>query len=87
MRARLVDIEDSRGRLASGEQPYAYETSDHMMLAGPACGYGAEYLKYLRTQERYAESAEEASEIAGRRGAALTGIWFVTESHRTGAEE
>lgn len=87
MMTRLVDIEDARGRLAAGEQPYAFEMSDRVMLVGPACGYGAEYLKYLRTQGRYAESAEEASEIADRRGTTLTGIWFVKESNRDDANE
>lgn len=78
MMTRLVDIEDARGRLAAGEQPYAFEMSDRTTMVGPACGYGTEYLKYLRTQGRYAESAEEASDIAGRKGATLTGIWFVS---------
>lgn len=77
MITRLVDIEDAKGRLAAGEQPYAFEMSDQMTMVGPACGYGTEYLKYLRTQGRYAESMEEAGEIADRRGATLTGIWFV----------
>src|SRR5918911_1649047 len=54
MRTRLVDIEDARGRLAAGEQPYAFEMSDRITMVGPACGYGTEYLKYLRTQGRYA---------------------------------
>ena len=73
----LVDIEDARGRLASGEQPYAFEISDHVTMVGPACGFGAHYLVYLRTQGRYAESVEEAAEIAVGRGAAVTGIWFI----------
>ena len=80
MRTRLVDTEDARGRLAAGEQPYAFEMSDRITMVGPACGYGTEYLKYLRTQGRYAESVEEASAIADRRGATLTGIWFVNSS-------
>jgi hypothetical protein len=80
MMTRLVDVEDARGRLASGEQPYAFEMSDRTTMVGPACGYGTDYLKYLRTQGRYAESVEEASEIADRRGATLTGIWFVYDS-------
>lgn len=86
MMTRLVDIEDAGGRLAAGEQPYAFEISDRIMMAGPACGYGADYLKYLRTQGRYAESVEEAREIADQRGAVLTGIWFAKENRRTEAE-
>ena len=85
MRTRLIDLEDARGRLAAGQQPYAFETSDRMMMAGPACGYGAEYLKHLRTQGRYAESVEEASRMADQRGATVTGIWFVNESRQTEA--
>ena len=85
MLATLIDIEDAKGRLAAGERPYAFEMSDRATVAGPACGYGTEYLKYLRTQERYAESAQEAREIADRRGATLIGIWFVSESRRTEA--
>lgn len=87
MRTRLVDIEDATDRLAAGEQPYAFETSDQTTMAGPACGYGAEYLKYLRTQGRYAESAEEASEMADQRGVTITGIWFVNDSRATEANE
>jgi hypothetical protein len=87
MRTRLVDIDDASDRLAAGEQPYAFETSDRSIVAGPACGYGAEYLKYLRTQGRYAESVEEASQMAGQRGVTLTGIWFVNEGRRTEATE
>ena len=73
----LVDIEDARGRLASGERPYAFEMSDHVTMVGPACGYGTDYLSHLRTEGRYAESIEEASQIADTRGATVTGIWFV----------
>lgn len=73
----LVDIEDARARLASGDRPYAFETSDDTMIAGPACGYGEDYLKILRTEGRYSESIEEATQIADRRGATITGVWFV----------
>jgi hypothetical protein len=73
----LVDLEEARGRLASGEQPYAFEISDQVTMVGPACGYGSDYLSYLRTQGRYAESFEEATQMAHERGAAVTGIWFI----------
>jgi hypothetical protein len=73
----LVDIDDARARLASGDRPYAFETSDNIMIVGPACGYGADYLKLLRTEGRYSESIEEATQIADLRGATITGIWFV----------
>jgi hypothetical protein len=77
MLTSLVDIEAAKGRLASGERPYAFEMSDHVTMVGPACGYGADYLRRLRTEGRYAESIEEATQIADSRGAAITGIWFV----------
>ncbi|HEX8090968.1 MAG TPA: hypothetical protein VF762_19075 [Blastocatellia bacterium] len=77
MMTSLVDIEDARGRLASGEQPYAFEISDNVTLVGPACGYGTDYLRHLRLEGRYAESIDEATEIVGARGATITGIWFV----------
>jgi len=73
----LVDVEIARGRLASGEQPYAFEISDHIMMVGPACGFGADYLRHLRIEGRYAESFEEAIQMADQRGATITGIWFV----------
>lgn len=73
----LVDIEDAKGRLASGEQPYAFELSDHITMVGPACGYGSDYLLHLRADGRYAESIEEASQIADARGAIITGVWFI----------
>lgn len=87
MRTRLVNVENAGDRLAAGEQPYAFETSDQTMMAGPACGYGTEYLKYLRTQGRYAESVEEASGMADQRGATITGIWFVQGSGSAKANE
>jgi hypothetical protein len=77
MMTNLVDIEDARGRLASGEKPYAFEISDSVTMVGPACGFGADYLGHLRKEGRYAESLEEASKIADARGAIITGIWFV----------
>jgi len=77
MMTNLVDIEDARGRLASGEKPYAFEISDHVTMVGPACGFGTDYLTHLRTEGRYAEDFQEATEIAEARGATITGIWFV----------
>jgi hypothetical protein len=77
MRTSLVDIEDARGRVASGEQPYAYVLNNDVTIAGPACGYGADYLLRLREDGRYAESMEEASRIAHAAGAAIISVWFV----------
>ena len=77
MMTNLVNIEDARGRLAGGEMAYAFEMSDHITMVGPACGYGTDYLRLLRTEGRYAESIEEATIMADARGAAITGVWFV----------
>lgn len=79
MMTNLVNIEDARGRLATGELPYAFEMSDHIIMVGPACGYGTDYLRLLRTEGRYAESIEEATIMADARGAAITGVWFVKQ--------
>jgi len=73
----LVDIKDVGERLSSGERPYAFEISDHIVMVGPACGYGTDYLRHLRTEGRYAESIEEATQMAQERGATVIGIWFV----------
>ena len=85
MMTSLVDIKDAAVRLATGEQPYAFEMSDHITTVGPACGYGADYLSHLRTEGRYAESLEEATQIAGARGATITGVWFVKSKPQPGA--
>jgi len=77
MMTSLVDVEDAKGRLASGEQPYAFEISDSITMVGPACGFGADYLNHLRTEGRYAETFDEALRIADSRGATIIGIWFV----------
>lgn len=77
MMTSLVDIEEARTRLASGEQPYGFEVSDRITMVGPACGFGADHLSHLRTQGRYAENFEEANQIADARGATIVGIWFV----------
>jgi hypothetical protein len=77
MMTSLVDVANAAGRLASGEQPYAFEMSDRVTMVGPACGYGTDYLRHLKTEGRYAETFEEATRIADARGATITGIWFV----------
>jgi hypothetical protein len=77
MMTSLVDMADAASRLASGEQAYAFEISDCVTMVGPACGFGTEYLRHLRTEGRYAETLEEATRVADARGATITGIWFV----------
>jgi hypothetical protein len=77
MMTSLVDVANAADRLASGERPYAFEMSDRVTMVGPACGYGTDYLRQLKTEGRYAETFEEATRIADARGATITGIWFV----------
>jgi len=83
MITNLVDIEDARIRLASGEKPYAFEISDRVTMVGPACGFGTDYLKRLHTEGRYAATIEEATKLAVARGATITGIWFVKQPARS----
>ena len=73
----LVEVEDSKPRLARGERPYGFQISASLMLLGPACGFGVDYLRTLRAQGRYAETLEEATEIANKLGVSITGIWFL----------
>jgi hypothetical protein len=73
----LIDVAQAASRLASGEQAYAFEISDCVTIVGPACGFGTDYLRRLRTAGRYAETLEEATRVAVARGATITGIWFV----------
>ena len=77
MMTSLVDLEDARGRLEDGEQPYAFQVGENFTMLGPGCRFGSDYLRTLRTEGRYAESFEEATLVADARGATITGIWFV----------
>jgi hypothetical protein len=85
----LVDVANAAGRLGTGEQPYAFETSDRLTMVGPACVYRTDYLRHLKTEGRYAETFEPAIRVADARGATITGIWFVktiTEAERGSTE-
>jgi hypothetical protein len=77
MMTNLVDLEDARGRLDDGEEPYAFQVGETFTMLGPGCRFGSDYLRTLRTEGRYAESFEEATQVADARGATITGIWFV----------
>ena len=78
MAVTLVDLEDAGERLASGERPYEYKTSNSgLRLLGPACGFGADCLQRYRREGLYAEILEEAHDMARSRSATVTGIWFV----------
>jgi hypothetical protein len=74
----LIDLADAGERLDAGEQAYEYQTDDKSLrILGPACGFGADYLRRLRGQGLYAETLKEAIEHARSRNVALTGVWFV----------
>jgi len=74
----LVDLEEAGERLASGEPPYEFKTSDPgLRILGPACGFGADCLQRYRRDGLYAESVEEAQGMARARSATITGVWFV----------
>lgn len=77
MMTSLVDMEAARTRLASGEPAYAFQISDDSTILGPACKYGADYLRKMRTEGGYAESFEEAAQITDARGTTIIGVWFV----------
>src|SRR5262249_5936949 len=77
MITNLVDIEDAKPRLACGERPYGFQMSGKVTLLGPACGFGSDYLRKLRAEGRYAETLDEATQIAKELGTLITGIWFV----------
>src|SRR5262249_33442825 len=83
MITNLIELEDAKERLASGEQPYAFQTSDDVSMLGPACRFGTHYLRKLQSEGGYAESYEEAVRLAEARGATVTGIWFVKPSQQS----
>lgn len=74
----LIDLEEASARLAAGELPYEFMTSNpRLRLLGPACGFGVTLLQRYRKDGLYAESIEEAHEMARAKSATITGIWFV----------
>jgi hypothetical protein len=74
----LIDLEQACERLAAGEDAYEYQTEDQALrILGPACGFGADYLRRLRDDGLYAESLDEAHAQARARNVVLTGVWFV----------
>ena len=78
MTINLIDLAEAGKRLDAGEQAYEYQTDTKALrLLGPACGFGADYLRRLRGEGLYAETLKEAMAHAQIRNAALTGVWFV----------
>lgn len=80
----LIDLEEASARLAAGELAYEFMTSNpRLRLLGPACGFGASLLQSYRSEGRYAETLEEAREMARRQQATITGVWFIKRAPRT----
>jgi hypothetical protein len=78
MTINLIDLPESGERLDAGEQAYEYQTDNRALrILGPACGFGADYLRRLRGEGLYAESLDEAIAHASSKNATLTGVWFV----------
>jgi len=74
----LIDLEEAAARLAAGELAYEFMTSNpRLRLLGPACGFGASLLQSYRSEGLYAETIEEANEMARRNQAMVTGVWFI----------
>jgi hypothetical protein len=78
MVVNLIDLEEATARLATGELPYEFMTSNpRLRLLGPACGFGVTLLQRYRSEGLYAETLEEANEMARTKQATITGVWFV----------
>jgi hypothetical protein len=78
MTINLIDLAEAGERLDAGELAYEYQTDNKALrILGPACGFGADYLRRLRGEGLYAETLDEAIAHAQTKNAALTGVWFV----------
>lgn len=78
MVVNLIDLEEAAARLAAGELAYEFMTSNpQLRLLGPACGFGATLLQRYRSEGLYAETLDEADEMAHTKQATITGVWFV----------
>jgi len=74
----LIALEEARALLDAGELPYEFMTDKpQLRLLGPGCKFGATILQSYRKKGLYAESIEEAREMARAKNATVTGIWFV----------
>jgi hypothetical protein len=52
MTINLIDLAEAGERLDAGEQAYEYQTDNKALrLLGPACGFGADYLRRLRGRD------------------------------------
>ncbi len=84
----LIDLEEALTRLSAGESPYEFMTDDpQIRLLGPACKFGATLLQSYRKEGLYAESIEEAREMARAKNATVTGVWFVKRAPRPAETE
>src|SRR5262249_26755945 len=61
MTITLIDLPEAGERMDAGEQAYEYQTDNKALrILGPACGFGADYLRRLRGEGLYAETRREA---------------------------
>ena len=76
----MVTLHDALPRIATGEKPWEFETSDHnFRILGPGCCFGKDYLKRCRREGRYAQTVEEANSIALDRGITVIGAWLTKD--------
>lgn len=79
----LLDIEEAKERLATGDQPYEFKTGNpEVRIFGPACGFGADCLQRYRQDGMYRENFAEAQDLAQARSTTVTGIWFVKQAQK-----
>jgi hypothetical protein len=78
MTITLIDLVEAGERPDAGERAYECQADNKALrILGPACGFGADYLRRLRGEGLYAETLDEAVAHVLTKNAALTGVWFV----------
>ena len=73
----LVSLQDALVRIATGEKPWEFETSDRTFrILGPGCSFSRGFLERCEREGRYARTIEAANSIALQRGITVTGAWL-----------
>ena len=73
----LVNLQDAICRIAFGERPWEFETSDFTFrILGPGCSFSPDFLERCKREGRYAQTIGDATSITRQRGITLTGAWF-----------
>src|SRR5262249_6568774 len=74
----LIDLAEAGERLDAGEQAYEYQTDNKALrILGPACGFGADYLRRRGGGVFKGKPFGEAIAHARTKNAALPGVCFV----------